>query len=335
MNNFSDWLNTVLNNEKLLRDVRTWSAIFVASSLAIIYWAFIQNFSFTNVEITKIAALTFIFTISVMIVRLEFKARAFVAEMESNEDLKGIEKELFEEDVNIQYDQYGIEFVAKFNKEGQEKANRIKTENTILKLMEKRRELIRRGKPTSALDLKIEGLQQQPEVDTKFKPLRYTDLISKSSFSKNNKDVLDRDQIYYDPVKQGNLSGFLATFARSIIPGSLGIGFLLDEPLINIVIYYVALLIAFAWTISTQYMLTRKNTKTRYYETRKNKLVLLREMKSYIQKRLEEIKNQETKAKEELTTISNQAVKDNDEAYKKFAEVQRQQQSSLQNDTIE
>ena len=186
--------------------------------------------------------------------------------------------------------------------------------------MEKRRELIRRGKPTNALDLKIEQLQEQPEVDTKFKPLRYTDLISKSSFSKNNKDVLDRDQIYYDPVKQGNLSGFFATFARSIIPGSLGIGFLLDEPLINIVIYYLALLIAFAWTISTQYMLTRKNTKTRYYETRKNKLVLLREMKGYIQKRLEETKNKDV-------------VNEIDEAYKKFAEIQKQQ-ISFQNDII-
>lgn len=301
MSNFSQWINEILNNEKLLRDIRTGASVIVALSLAIIYWAFLENFSFTLPEIQKIAALTFIFAISVMIVRIEFKARAFTAELESNEDLQKVEKELFEEDVNIKHDEYGIEFVGKFNKEGQDKANRLKTENRILRLMEKRRELIRRGKPTISLDDEIEKLKVEPEVDTRFKPIRYTDLISKASFMKNDKDVLDRDNIYYDPVRHGNIKGFFGTFVRSIIPGSLGIGFLLEEPLVNIVIYYLALLLAFAWTISTQYTTTRKNTKTRYYETRKNKLVLLREMKLYIEERIQQVKQtQEPKTLEDL-----------------------------------
>lgn len=286
MSDFSKWINEILSNDKLLRDIRTGVSVVVALSLAIIYWAFLENFSFTLPQLQKILALTFIFAISVMIVRIEFKFRAFTAEIESNEDLQKVEKELFEEDVNIKHDEYGIEFVGKFNKEGQEKANRLKTENRILKLLEKRRELIRRGKDTSAVDSEIERLKVEPEVDTRFKPIRYTDLISKASFTKNDKDVLDRDNIYYDPVRHGNIRGFFGTFLRSIIPGSLGIGFLLDEPLVNIVLYYLALLLAFAWTISTQYTATRKNTKTRYYETRKNKLVLLREMKNYIQQRI-------------------------------------------------
>lgn len=286
MSDFSKWINEILGNDKLLRDIRTGVSVVVALSLAIIYWAFLENFSFTLPQLQKILALTFIFAISVMIVRIEFKFRAFTAEIESNEDLQKVEKELFEEDVNIKHDEYGIEFVGKFNKEGQEKANRLKTENRILKLLEKRRELIRRGRDTSAVDSEIERLKVEPEVDTRFKPIRYTDLISKASFTKNDKDVLDRDNIYYDPVRQGNIRGFFGTFLRSIIPGSLGIGFLLDEPLVNIVLYYLALLLAFAWTISTQYTATRKNTKTRYYETRKNKLVLLREMKNYIQQRI-------------------------------------------------
>jgi hypothetical protein len=299
MKSFSELINDILNNEKLLRDIRTGTAVVGALSLAIIYWAFLENFSFTLLQFQKVLALTFIFTISVMIVRLEFKSRAFVAEIENNEDLRRIEKELFEEDVNIQYDEYGIEFVGKFNREGQEKANRLKTENIILNLMQKRRDLIRRGRPTNALDKKIEHIKAEPEVDTKYKPIRYTDLISKSSRSKNDKDVLDRDNIYYDPVKSGNITGFMATFARSVIPGSLGIGFLLDEPFINIVLYYLALLIAFAWTISTQYTITRKNTKTRYYETRKNKLVLIREMKKYIESKLQ-TKNDFPSSLEEL-----------------------------------
>jgi hypothetical protein len=286
MSDFSKWINEILGNDKLLRDIRTGVSVVVALSLAIIYWAFLENFSFTLPQLQKILALTFIFAISVMIVRIEFKFRAFTAEVESNEDLQKVEKELFEEDVNIKHDEYGIEFVGKFNKEGQEKANRLKTENRILRLLEKRRELIRRGRDTSAVDSEIERLKVEPEVDTRFKPIRYTDLISKASFTKNDKDVLDRDNIYYDPVRQGNIRGFFGTFLRSIIPGSLGIGFLLDEPLVNIVLYYLALLLAFAWTISTQYTATRKNTKTRYYETRKNKLVLLREMKNYIQQRI-------------------------------------------------
>ena len=306
MNDFGKWVNEILNNEKMLRDIRTGVSVVVALSLAIIYWAFLENFDFTIPQLQKMVALTFIFAVSVMIVRIEFKSRAFTAELESNEDLQKVEKELFDEDVNIKQDEYGIEFVGKFNKEGQDKANRLKTENRILKLMEKRRELIRRGREASALDAEIERLKVEPEVDTRFKPIRYTDLISKASFMKNDKDVLDRDNIYYDPVKHGNIQGFFGTFLRSIVPGSLGIGFLLDEPLINIALYYLALLIAFAWTISTQYTTTRKNTKTRYYETRKNKLVLLREMKSYIEQRVQEAKQkQEPQTLQQLFEQSN------------------------------
>jgi hypothetical protein len=115
-------------------------------------------------------------------------------------------------------------------------------------------------------------------------------LISKGATLKDSKDVLDRDMIYYDPVRQGNTRSIFTTFIRSLVPGSLGIGFLISEPLINIVLYYAFLLIGFAWTISTQYIITRQNTKTIYFSTRKNKLTLLQEMKKYINERLAEAK---------------------------------------------
>jgi hypothetical protein len=239
-------------------------------------------------------ALTAVFAASLFIVRIEFKSRAFAAEMEENEELKAIEKQLFDEDVDIKNDELGIEYVANFNKEGQDKANRIKTENTILKLMEKRRDYIRRGKSSRALDAEIDRLKQEPEIDTRFKPIRYTDLISKGATLKDSKDVLDRDMIYFDPVRQGNTRSILTTFIRSLVPGSLGIGFLISEPLINIVLYYAFLLIGFAWTISTQYIITRQNTKTIYFSTRKNKLTLLQEMKKYINERLAEAKEATT-----------------------------------------
>jgi hypothetical protein len=293
MGNFSKWINDILSNDKLLRDIRTGVTVTIALSLAIVYWGFLSNFSWTGVEIQKILGLTVVFAASVFIVRLEFKARAFTAEMEENEELKLIEKQLFDEDVDIKNDELGIEYVGKFNKEGQDKANRIKTENRILKLMEKRREAIRRGKPTNVLDSEIDRLKREPDIDTKFKPIRYTDLISKGATLTKGKDVLDRDQIYYDPVRQGNVQSLFTTFLRSLVPGSLGIGFLLDEPLINIVLYYLFLLVAFAWTISTQYILTRTNTRTTYFATRKNKLTLLREMKDYIAKRLKEVQQTE------------------------------------------
>jgi hypothetical protein len=60
------------------------------------------------------------------------------------------------------------------------------------------------------------------------------------------------------------------------------------------VLYYAFLLIGFAWTISTQYIITRQNTKTIYFSTRKNKLTLLQEMKKYINERLAEAKEATT-----------------------------------------
>ena len=293
MNNFSDWLNSILKNDKLLRDIRTGVAVTVALLLALIYWGFIQNFNFTGVEITRIVGLTIVFSISVFIVRIEFKARGFQAELDENLELQKIEKELFDEDVNIINDELGIEWVEEFNKKGQEKANRLKTEKRINRLMQKRRELLRKAKPIDHIDAEINKLKDEPLLDTKYKPIRYTDLISKGSLDNNKKDVLDRDQIYYNPVKQGNVSGFASTFLRSIVPGSLGIGFLLNEPFGNILLYYVFLLIAFAWTISTQYVLVRKQTANRYFITRQYTLTLLREMKAYI--------NDKTKVEKEFS----------------------------------
>jgi hypothetical protein len=290
MTNFSQWLNDVLGNEKLLRDIRTGMAVTASLLLAIIYWGFVQNFDFSGIQLTRVLGLTIVFSVSVFIVRLEFKARGFQAEMDENKELQEIEKTLFNEDINIQYDELGIQWVSDFNTRGQEKANRIKTENRIMKLQEKRRNKIRNNRPIADIDLEIERLKNDNLIDTRFKPLRYTDLISKGADYKKNKDVIDRDQIYYNPVKQGNVSGFFSTFLRSIIPGSIGITFLLEEPVINIVLYYVFLIVAFAWTISTQYVLTRRNTATKYFDTRKNKLTLLREMKNYIQSELSKTK---------------------------------------------
>jgi hypothetical protein len=318
MGDFSKWINDILSNEKLLRDIRTYVMVIIALSLAIIYWGFLSNFQWTGIQIQRVLGLTFVFATSIFIVRIEFKSKAFAAEMEENEELKIIEKQLFDEDVDIKNDALGIEYVAKFNKEGQEKANRIKTENTILKLMEKRRDAIRRGRPTNALDAKIERLKSEPEVDTRYNPIRYTDLISKGANLKKGKDVLDRDMIYYDPVKQGNAKSLFTIFVRSLVPGSLGIGFLISEPLINIVLYYVFLVIGFAWTISTQYVLTRQNTKTVYYSTRKNKLTLLREMKEYIQKRLREIESLQNETKQEQSI----SLTEYEEAYRRLAEIQ-------------
>ena len=292
MTNFSQWLNDILGNEKLLRDIRTGMAVTASLLLAIIYWGFVQNFDFSGIQLGRVLGLTIVFSISVFIVRLEFKSRGFQAEMDENTELQEIEKTLFDEDVNIQHDELGIEWVSEFNFRGQEKANRIKTENRIMKLQEKRRSRIRQARHTVDIDAMIERLKNDPLIDTRYKPLRYTDLISKGADYKNTKDVIDRDQIFYNPVRQGNVTGFFGTFVRSLIPGSIGITFLLQEPFVNILLYYTFLLVAFAWTISTQYVLTRRNTATKYFNTRKNKLTLLREMKAYIQSELGKVKQQ-------------------------------------------
>lgn len=294
MINFSQWLNDILGNNKLLRDIRTGVAITAALLLALIYWGFIQNFNWSGLQLTRIVGLTIIFTLSVFIVRIEFKSRGFQTEMDENDNLKEIELILQNEDVNIIHDDLGIEWVADFNRRGQEKANRIKTEKRTNYLMERKRNRLRNNMSITKIEKELDRLKNEYLVDTKYKPIRYPDLISKQGFTKNDKEVLDRDMIYYNPVKQGNVTGFFTTFLKSIIPGSLGIGFLLNEPFTTIVLYYIFLLIAFAWTISTQYILVRRQTATRYLETRKNKLTLLREMKEYINKTLTQTTSSET-----------------------------------------
>lgn len=43
--NISKWINEILSNEKLLRDIRTGVILTIALSLAIVYWGFLSNFA--------------------------------------------------------------------------------------------------------------------------------------------------------------------------------------------------------------------------------------------------------------------------------------------------
>jgi hypothetical protein len=56
-----------------------------------------------------------------------------------------------------------------------------------------------------------------------------------------------------------------------------------NEPIVNVLGYYALLITVGIYTVTTQYTLTRTQTKDEYSEIRQNKLMLMQEMNKFLE----------------------------------------------------
>ena len=274
------FLNEFLENKKLLRDIRTVSIYFFGVIAAIIYWGFLQNAS-VDISFQKIGALTVIFGISVHLIRLDIKQRAFEDEMETNERLQKVETEIRENRVNITKIDEALEFVTRYNDAQRKLANKEKTNDRIEKLQDEIGTALERGENVEEKLKEIKYLQDNPLHNKNFKPIKMSDIISIYQ-EKKGQSYIDRKSIYYDPTKTGNNKALVFNLLKGVVAGGFGLVFLWDEPLMNVLGYYALLLAMGVYTVTTQYTITRTQTKEEYTEKRQNKLMLMQEMNKYL-----------------------------------------------------
>ena len=277
-----DWLNNLLSDKKLMRDLKSGVSYAIPFILILIYWSFLDNFVIRGIDFRKIGALAFIYGFSLYVVRIDIKSRAKEDEIKENEELEEVEKAIGDINFDVKNDNIGIEFVRELNANIQKKANLIKTEKEIEKIKFTIRKRISKDKDTTKLENQIEELENNHLFDKKILPIKYTTLIYPSTNGKKDNDIVDGKGLDYDPAKDGNIRSLGFTFIKGIGAGGVGLAFLWSEPLQNVIAYLLLLIFGIISTTVTQYPLTRYKTKGEYYAKRKRKLNLMKEMEEYI-----------------------------------------------------
>lgn len=275
------WLNDFLENKKLLRDIRTVSIYFFAVLAAIIYWGFLQNINLEGITLQKIGALSFIFGSSIHLIRLDIKRRAYEDEMDTNDRLKALEEDIRRNRIDITKIDEALEFVSLYNDAQRKLANKEKTNDRIEKIQDQIGRALEKGEDPTPLLEEIKYLQENPLHNNKFRPIKMSDIISIYQ-EKKGQSYVDRKAIYYDPKTTGNKKALLTNLIRGIGAGGFGLVFLWNEPLINVLGYYALLIAVGIYTITTQYTITRSQTKDEYSEVRTNKLMLMQEMNKFL-----------------------------------------------------
>jgi hypothetical protein len=276
------WLNEFLENKKLLRDIRTVSIYFFAVIAAIIYWGFLQNLDLGGITLQKIGALSVIFGGSIHLIRIDIKRRAFEDEMDTNERLMALEQHIRENRINITKIDEALEFVSLYNDAQRKLANKEKTNERIEKLQDKIGRALEKGEDPKPLLAEIKYLQENPLHNNKFRPIKMSDIISIFQ-EKKGQSYIDRKAIYYDPTTTGNKRALVTNLIRGIGAGGFGLVFLWNEPIVNVLGYYALLVAVGVYTITTQYTITRTQTKEEYSEIRQNKLMLMKEMNKFLE----------------------------------------------------
>ena len=291
MKDFNDKINEFFNDEELMANIRSSIVLILAIGLGLLYFGLYSNIDFGALISFKTFGLTLTALISTWLWRIDIELRAFNDELNNNDELNKIEKEIQGQSNSFDDYETALEFVKEWNIQQQDIFNALKTEKRMTELNQRiKYSAIRRKrfwhkifKPRSILSMtqEIEKLEINPLIDKSFKPITVNQLISVQKIKKN-KERKGQDSIEYNPKRDGTKrSLFFSIFKFLGIGGSGGIAFGMIDSYKTIIIYYVMLLITLALTTFSRYRKVRKNTKTTYFQTRKNKLKLIREMKEY------------------------------------------------------
>ena len=294
MSKWNESVNAFFNDKELLSNIASGVSLTIALGLGMLYFGFYDSINWSALLNTKTFGLTVVAIISNWVWRIDVEKRAFNDELRINKKLEKIENDLDVESKKVDDIDNAIAFVNNWNRQQQEMFNTIKTDKRVtylnqLILYNKVRQVrwynklpFLKIRSTHDITLEIEELYTNPLIDTSFKPITLTQLISveKTKISKERKGV---ETIEYNPQRDGTKKSLIFSLVKFAgIGGGGSMAFLVSTPLKTILIFYAMLILAMLITTIRRYLKVRKNTSTTYFITRKNKLSLIREMNGYV-----------------------------------------------------
>lgn len=273
MNNIMDFLN----NEKLLKDIRSAVALLFSLGLGLFYFGFYEQITLDAILNIGLGALAVISTISVWIVRIDISLRAFDDEIENNDPLrKDIEEMVEYQDKIVDYDS-AIDYIKSYNKEQQLLADKILTEKVITRLETKIMRCKINEKPYDKYQDKINLLQMIPLKDKSYKPIGLRQI---KGYSKNGKkEYSGLSRFVYNPKTDGNKRSLMFAPLKGLgIGGAGSLPFVMSASAKTILIYYTLLILSIIMTVITRYLKVRKNTKEKYHIVVKNRTQFIKDL---------------------------------------------------------
>lgn len=267
----------LLNDEKLLKDIRSGVALTLALGLGLLYFGFYEQISLDAILNFGVGALAIISMISVWIVRIDISFRAFDDEIQNNEPLRNDVLEMGkQQDLIVDYDS-AIDYIKLYNKEQQLLANKILTENVISRLESKIMRCKIKEKPYDKYTNKINELKLIPLKDKTYKPIGLKQIKGYSKSGKSEYSGLSR--FVYNPKTDGNKQSLLIAPLKGLgIGGAGSIPFVMSASLKTIVIYYSLLILSITMTVISRYLKVRKNTKEKYHTVVTNRTSFIKKL---------------------------------------------------------
>jgi hypothetical protein len=283
------WINSVLKDEDTMALIST-IIIVVAPFIALIIWGgFLKNLKFEGFAYKDVGIFTLIYTYAVLTNRIKFRENGQRIEVKNNEELKAdIDKiEAFE--FKREDDIIGMKFVNELNEREQERANKVLTDKEIMRLLNKKRSKMVNNKPYEYLDDKIDELEKNNLIDTKFIYYEHKDIIKSNLNLIESTKQENGSSIRHNVAWAGFKLAIFIEIAKGIGYGSAIIGFLWGLPLDATIAYILFLIFGILSTAIIQTILAVFDTRTNYHNSLTIKLKRMQECKEYIDLEIEKI----------------------------------------------
>jgi len=300
MGKFNDWFKELFEDDATLRNIRSIVAISVALGLGALFFGFFNSENIKALFTYNVAGLTLVAILSVWVWRLDLQDRAMIDEIESNDDLKIIEKDIISTSKLDRNNDHCILFADEYNEQQQLFLNKRKTRKQIRRYKEKIDSLkltVRdlkwyqrvikflinllpfiHIKDITYYEKEIVELNVKPLVDTNYKKISAKKILS-AKIEKEKKETYGADEYEYNPKYDGTKKSLAFSFIKFAgIGGAGNMVFASSSSAVTILIYYLLLIASLIWVTVSRYPKVRKNTKTKYFTTRQNKLKLMKRM---------------------------------------------------------
>lgn len=278
-----DFINKILDDKRLIRNIISVSIWFTVILAGIVYFAFVSNFDWENFDWQGFTVLSILFTISIFSIRLDSKDRGFSDECEQNEEIVKLIQTMKDNRISVDEVDEGINFLNNYNEEQQKLANQELTSKKIEKLQTKLGKRIQKNKDIKSIQKQINYLREHPVFNKSFEPIRMSDIISVYQ-DVDGQSYIDRNSIHSDPRKTGNTRSFVWILLRSIVAGSIGLGFMWNEDKWTIMTYFALLIVSGVFTLFSQYAFTRRETGTVYLDRLDTRVGVQLQLKKHLGK---------------------------------------------------
>jgi hypothetical protein len=286
-----DKLNEILNDEKLLRQIRSYIIVMIFIALPLLYVLVAKDVKikdFLNFEVT---GLGIIGILTSALVVSDFKSRAKENAIENEDFVKVAYKDLDIERNKISYKDFekAISIIDEVNDEGQSIANKMLSKTLLNKYTNKiikmKISAFKWTKTINRLENKKTKLESNNKYNRRFKPLNYSDVLDIKKM--NNSNFNSFRSTYTDNANQENLLIKIGlaplTFLGLGAPFAGALVFNIDPLVMLIYFGTVILLTAIKSLFKYSKVYTRVKTKT--YKANLKMIELLKHINEEITKK--------------------------------------------------